>query len=262
MAANPRLEKRLEAETATLLKSMLDMELRRVCTDFGFDIAMLVGVDARIFATSIPDQLTSPQYRLLNLVKANLPSICAQLANEAMRLNLTQYEYGVTVIAQVGDRSFLVLLSGKPQDITTMDETVAKVEGAAAVLRHVFEQRPMSSEVLAAYDREVADELRRLGRQLFVEKFEETPTFRRNRDLANYLKAELTKAVGVGAAPEILSVSFNEVGTAAPYMKDDQWLRLADLLVERVRAQGGDVLADRCAKAWVPEVKRRLKAFV
>lgn len=262
MAVNARAEKRLEAETATLLKSMLDMELRRVRTDFGFDVAMLVGVDGRIFAASIPEQLSPPQYRLLNLVKANLPSICAQLANEAMRLSLTQYDYGVTVIAQVGVRSFLVLLSGRAQDITKMDETVVKVQQAAAVLGHVFQQKPMSREALAAYDKETADELQRLGRQLFVEKFDETPRYKRNMELMNYLKAELTKAVGVGAVQEILSVSFNEVGTAAQYMKDDQWLKLVDLLVEKVRAASGDVLADRCAKAWVPEVKRRLRAFL
>ncbi|HYS70840.1 MAG TPA: hypothetical protein VEM95_00285 [Thermoplasmata archaeon] len=261
MAANPTMEKRLEAETATLLKSMLDMELRRVRTEFGFDVSMLVGVDGRIFASSIPDQLTAPQYRLLNLVKANLPSICAQLANEAMRLSLTQYEYGITVIAQVGDRSFLVLLAGRAQDITKMDDVVVQVRRAAAVLGHVFQQKAMSPEALAAYDKETADELRRLGRQLFVEKFEETAAFRRNKDLAAYLRAELTKAVGVGIAPEILSLAFNEVGTSAAYMKDEQWLRLVDLLVEKVRAQGGDVLADRCSSAWIPEVKRRLKAF-
>ncbi|TLZ52043.1 MAG: hypothetical protein E6K18_03585 [Methanobacteriota archaeon] len=205
--------------------------------------------------------MTPPQYRLLNLVKANLPSICAQLANEAMRLSLTEYEYGVVVISQVGHRSFLVLLSGKPQDITTMHETVGKVKRASAVLRHVFEQRPMAPDALAGYDKETAEELQRLSRQLFVEKFEETAQFKRNRDLMNYLKAELTKAIGVGPVQEVLSVSFNEVGTSAAYMKDDQWLKLIDLLVEKVRAQGGDVLADKCAKTWIPEVKRKLKAF-
>ncbi len=262
MAAKPAMEKRLEAETATLLKSMLDMELRRVRQEFGFDVAMLVGVDARIFATSIPDQLTGPQYHLLNLVKANLPSICAQLTREAMKLNLSQYEHGVTVIAPVSDRSFLVLLSGKPQDITAMDGTVKNVQRAATVLRHVFQQRPMSADAMAGYDKETQEELRRLSRQLFVEKFDETPQYKRNMDLMNYLKAELTKAIGVGAVQEILGGSFNEVGTSAAYMKDDQWLKLVDILVEKVRTSGGDVLADRCAKTWGPEVKRKLKAFV
>lgn len=252
----------MEAETATLLKSMLDMELRRVRQEFGFDIAMLVGVDARIFATSIPEQLTPSQYRILNLVKANLPSICAQLTREAMKLNLAQYEFGATVIVPVSDRSFLVLLSGKPQDVLAMHATVRNVQRAAAVLRHVFQQRPMSAEALAAYDGETQDELRRLGRQLFVEKFDETPQYKRNIDLMNYLKAELTKAVGVGAVQEVLGVSFNEVGTSAAYMKDDQWLKLVDILVDKVRAAGGEVLAEKCAKAWVPEVKRKLKAFV
>jgi len=120
----------------------------------------------------------------------------------------------------------------------------------------------MRPDAMAAYSKETADELKRLGRQLFVEKFEETPQYKRNKDLLNYLKGELTRAVGVGAVQEVLSVSFNEVGTSAPYMKEAQWLSLVDLLIEKVRAQGGDVLADRCAKAWVPEVKRRLKAFV
>jgi len=251
----------MAAETATLLKSMLDLELRRAREDCGFDIAMLVGVDARIFATSIPDQLTAPQYRLLNLVKANLPSICSQLTREAMKLSLTQYQTGITVIAQVSDRSFLVLLAGRPQEITKMDESVGRVRRAAAVLRHVFEQRPMTPEAMAAYDAETRDELGRLGRLLFVEKFDESPQYRRNMDLMNYLKVELTKAIGVGAVQEALSVSFNEVGTSAAYMKDDQWLRLVELLVERVRVGGGDVLAEKCAKTWVHEVKRKLKAF-
>jgi hypothetical protein len=65
----------------------------------------------------------------------------------------------------------------------------------------------------------------------------------------------------VGAVQEVLSVSFNEVGTSAAYMKDDQWIRLIEILVDKVRVAGGDVLADKCAKAWIPEAKRRLKAF-
>lgn len=256
------MEKRLEAETVTLVKSLLEMELRRVRGDFGFDISMLIGVDGRIFATSIPDQLAAPQYRLLNLVKANLPNICAQLTSESMKLSVTQYEHGVVLIAPVGGRAFLVLLSGKMQDIATMGETVAHVKRASEVLQHVFQQKPMSAEALGAYEPETAEELRRLSRRLFVEKFEETTQYKRNMDLHNYLKAELTKAVGVGRVQEFLAHAYNEVGTSAPHMRDEQWMKLVELLVARVRGSEGDLLADRCAKAWGPEAKRRLKAFV
>ena len=262
MATTPIMEKRLEAETVTLLKSLLEMELRRVRQEQGFDVAMLVGVDGRIFASSIPDRLTPPQYRLLNLLKANLPSICAQLTNAAMKLSLTQYEYGVTVISQVSDRAFLVLLLGKAQDVTAMGDRVSQVRRASVVLKHVFEQRSLQAEALAGYDKETAEELRKLSRQLFVEKFDETPRYRRNMDLVHYLKTELTKVIGVGAVQEALSVGFNELGTSAVYMKDDQWLKLVDILVEKVGVAGGDVLADKCGKAWIPEVKRKLKAFV
>lgn len=262
MAAKPSLEKRLEAETVTLLKSLLEMELRRVRDEFGFDISMLIGVDGRIFATSIPDTLGPGQYRLLNLVKANLPSICAQLTNESMKLSLTQYEDGALMISPVGGRAFLVLLSGKTQDVTAMGDTVAHVRHASEVLQHVFQQRPMSAEALSGYDAETADELRRLSRRLFVEKFDETPQFRRNMDLHNFLKGELTKAVGVGSVDEFLSQAYNEVGTSTAHMKEDQWLKVVDLLLARVREAGGDVLAERCAETWVPEAKRRMKAFV
>jgi hypothetical protein len=68
--------------------------------------------------------------------------------------------------------------------------------------------------------------------------------------------------VGVGSVQEFLSHAYNEVGTSAAYMKDDQWLRLIDLLADQVRESGGDVLADRCKNTWLPEVRRRLKAFV
>ena len=261
-ATKPMMEKRLEAESATHLKTLLEMELRRVRDDFGFDISMLIGVDGRIFATSIPDALAAPQYRLLNLVKANLPSICAQLTSEAMTLSLTQYEHGVVLISPVGGRAFLVLLSGKVQDVAAMGPTLAHVRRASEVLQHVFQQRPMSAEALAGYEAETAEELRRLSRRLFVEKFEETPQYRRNMDLHNYLKAELTQAVGVGSVDEFLSHAYGEVGTTVPYVKDAQWARLVDLLVARVRESGGDVLAGQCEAKWIRETKRRLKAFV
>jgi hypothetical protein len=120
----------------------------------------------------------------------------------------------------------------------------------------------MSAEALAGYDPETAEELRRLSRRLFVEKFDETPQYRRNMDIHNYLKQELTQAVGVGSVDEFLSHAYAEVGTSAPYMKDNQWARLLDLLIARVRTSGGDVLAQQCEAKWVRETKRRLKAFV
>ena len=262
MTAASSLEKRLEAESVTLLKSLLEMELRHVREEFGFDISMLIGVDGRIFATSIPDALAAPQYRLLNLVKANLPSICAQLTNEAMRLSLTQYEHGVVLISPVGRRAFLVLLSGKVQDLPAMGPTLVNVRRASTVLQHVFQQRPMTAEALANYEPETAEELRRLSRRLFVEKFDETPQYRRNMDLHNYLKQELTQAVGVGNVEEFLAHAYGEVGTTAAYMKENQWARLVEVLLVRVRQSGGEVLAQQCEARWVRETKRRLKAFM
>src|SRR5947209_18489149 len=178
-----QVDKTMGADTVGHLKHLLDAELRRAREENDLDIAMFLGVDGRIFSSSIPDRLEPREYRLLNLLKGNLAHICNQLAGQNMMMSVQQFEAGTIIISGVGDRAFLVFLTTKSVEITKMQGVLANVLKTSIVVRHLFESRPITPEVLASYDEAVAGELKRLTRILFVEKFGETKELRRTRRL-------------------------------------------------------------------------------
>ena len=261
--AKGKTEKTLEAESVTLLKHMLEMELRKVREDNAFDVVLFMGVDGRIFSSSIPTELTPTQYRLLNLVKGNLVHICGQLGSQNMKFSLQQYDSGTVVISGVGEKAFLVMFTAKPLDLAKMQEQAQAVLLGSSVVKFLFEMRPMSEAQLAAQPEAVAVELKRLTRRLFVEKYEETADFRRNMEVLKFLQARLGEALGgPGPAQEILQLAFSEVGAAAKFMKEDQWLALFEKVVTRIREAGGEVAGDKALREWGPELRRLLKSFV
>src|SRR5256885_1705484 len=203
------------ADTVGHLKHLLETELKRAREENDLDIAMFSGVDGRIFSSSIPSQLDPREYRLLNLLKGNLAHICSQLSGQNMMMSVQQFEAGTVVISGVGDRAFLVFLTTKPVEITKMQGVLANVLKTSIVVRHLFESKPITPEILASYDEAVAGELKRLTRILFVEKFGETKEFKKNKEIAQYLQTKLGALVGPGPLQEIVTMAYNEVGTTA-----------------------------------------------
>lgn len=257
-----KVEKTMEAKSIGLLNHMLQMALGRAREENNFDIIMFMGVDGRIFASSIPSFLNADQYHLLNLVKGNLPHICNQLAGQNLMLSIQQYQVGTVIISGVGDKAFLVFLTTKPLEVPRMEDKLRKVLNASIVMKHIFELKPVTAETLALYDEDIAGELKKLTRLLFVEMFDQTREYRKNMEVLNYLRPRIRDVVGVGLVDEIVSMAFNEIGTSAPYMTDAQWDQFLLKVVEEIRKNSGDVVADRCAKAWAPAVRKVLKSFV
>src|SRR5438046_5061127 len=147
--------------------------------------------DGRIISSSIPNQLDPREYRLLNLLSGSQEPICNQLSGQNMMMSVQQFEAGTIIISGVGDRAFLVFLTSKPVEITKMQTVLANVVKTSIVVRHLFESKPITPEVLASYDVAVAGELKRLTRILFVEKFGETKEFKKNKEIAQYLQSKL-----------------------------------------------------------------------
>jgi hypothetical protein len=258
-----KIDKRMEAKTVVQLKHMFEMELKRIKDDNGIDMLMFVGVDGRIFTSIIPPELTPIQFRFLNLVKANLSYICSQLQGEELKVSIQQYEQGTVVISGVGANCFLASIFSKPLAIESMSPTITRILNGSIVLNHLFEQRPITPEGMRGYEKAVVEELEKLTRQLFVEKFEETREYKRNMEVLRFLKQKIGSVVGIGAVDEIVTVTMNEMGTGAAYMKDADWLKFVDLVIEKhVKARSGEIVADQCRKTWVPEVERKLKSFV
>jgi len=257
-----KIDKTMEAATAGHLKHLLETELRRAREENDLDISMFLGVDGRIFASSIPNQLDPREYRLLNLLKGNLSHICNQLAGQNMMMSVQQFEAGSVIISGVGDRAFLVFLTTKPVEITKMQGILSSVVKTSIVVRHLFESKPITPEVLASYDEAVATELKRLTRILFVEKFEETKEFKKNKEAADYLRSNLAALVGPGQLQEIFTMAYNEVGTSAAFMTPQHWERFVSIVVERVRELKGDVVADQADREWRAHLRQVMTSFV
>ncbi len=263
LKSQKQMEKTMQAKSTALLKHLLEMELRRFKKDLEIDMLMFIGVDGRIFASHIPPKLSSKQYYLLNLVKKNLQHVCNQLKGENLKISIQQYKEGVVMIAGVGDNAFLVAIISKQLEIEQMSSYIKAGTNAAAVLKHIFELRPITDEVLKNYPDEIASELKKLRRLLFVERFETTREYKKNIEVLNYIKKKLTEVVGVGAVDEIVTVTFNELGTSAPYMTDANWLLFMERVIKgHVQSMRGEIIADECYRTWIPTVQAKLKSFV
>src|SRR3989442_13930200 len=257
-----QVDKTMGADTVGHLKHLLETELKRAREENDLDIAMFSGVDGRIFSSSIPNQLDPREYRLLNLLKGNLANICNQVRGQNMIMSVQQFEAGTIIISGVGERAFLVFLTTKPVEITKMQGVLANVVKTSIVVRHLFESKPITPEVLASYDEAVAGELKRLTRILFVEKFGETKEFKKNKEIAQYLQSKLAALVGPGLLQEIVTMAYNEVGTTAPYMTSAHWERFLTMLLDRLREIEGDAVAAKAEKEWRAHLKQVLSSFV
>ena len=257
-----RVDKTMGAETVGHLNHLLETELKRAREENGLDIAMFLGVDGRIFSSSIPNQLKPREYRLLNLLKGNLAHICSQLSGQNMMMSVQQYEAGTVIISGVGDRAFLVFLTTKTVEITKMQGVLSNVLKTAIVVRHLFQSRPITPEILASYDEAVAGELKRLTRILFVEKFGETKEFKKNKEIAQYIQSKLGPLGGPGPLQEIVTMAYNEVGTTAPYMTSAHWERFLAFVLERLRELEGETVAVTAEKEWRAHLKQVLSSFV
>src|SRR5438034_2908816 len=256
-----QVDKTMGADTVGHLKLLLETELKRAREESNLDIAMFLGVDGRIFSSSIPNRLDPRQYRLLNLLKGNLAHICNQLGGQNMMMSVQQFEAGTIIISGVGDRAFLVFLTTKPVEITKMQGVLANVLKASIVVRHLYQSKPITPAILASYDEAVAGELKRLTRILFVEKFAETKEFKKNKEIAQYLQSKLGALVGPGPLQEIVTMAYNEVGTTAPYMTPAHWDRFLTELVDRPRAIEVDAVAAKAEKEWRAPLKQGLSPF-
>jgi len=224
---------------------------------------MFLGVDGRIFSSSIPEQLNAPQFYLLNLLKGNLQEICGQLKMENLRVSFQQYKEGTMIISGVGDHAFMVSLIAGEVDITGTNEIIMDILKASAVLKHIFEQRSMDEETLSQYPENVANELKKLTRRLFKERFETTREYQKNSDILKYIKKKLAGVVSVGEIDAITTLTFNELGTTAPYMNDKLWGTFLEKVInDHIRRTRGDLVADDCYKTWTMELHNKLKSYI
>ncbi len=257
------LDRRMEAENVSQLKYMLEMVLYNLRERTDIDLNLFMGVDGRIFASSIPDDLTPPQYSLLSTFRSNLPNLCGKLKVEDLEISLERWKGGTAIVASVGENAFLSSLMLSSGNLTDMGPLIEDVVNTTIVLNHIFGQKPMSEEILSTYPDTVQDELKKLTRQLFVERFKHTRQYKKNMKVLEFIKDKIKKSIGVGQVEQIVSVTFNELGTSAPYMDDESWQLFLDKVVDNhLRKIIGDIQAEEYKKLWKMELDRKMKKFL
>lgn len=263
MVEQKQIDKRMEAKTVVQLKHMLEMELSTIKEENQIDIFMFLGVDGRVFQSLIPPILDAPQFKMLNMVKANLVHICSQMRAENLKISIQQYSYGTVFITAVSPNTFTVSLFTRVLSIDEIGKVTENLVRGGEVLNHLFQQKPITEAYLWDYDKEVADELSGLTRKLFVDKFEETREYKRNMEIMKYLRSKVSSVVGVGMVDEVITLTMNELGTTAAYMDEKKWKLFTEMVINNhIKRISGDMVADECMKAWMPEVERKLKSFV
>ncbi len=258
-----KLDRRMEAETVSQLKYMLEMELTNLRDRAGIDLTLFIGVGGRIFATSIPEELRPDQYRLLSTFKGNLTNLCSKLKGEDLEISIERWKSGMAIVAAVGDNSFLASLLSEKSEISEMGSILDEVVKATDVLKHIFEQKDFDEDTINEYPEDVQKELNRLSRQLFVERFTHTKSYKKNEEILEFMKDKIRKAVGVGQLEQIVSVTFNKMGTSAPYMEEDMWYDFLDTVIdEHIRPIVGDIQAEQYKKKWKKELDEKMKSFL
>ncbi|WP_455391674.1 hypothetical protein [[Eubacterium] cellulosolvens] len=258
------MEKTMEARDVGMLKYLLDTELSRLKEESNIDLALFMGVDGRIFSSYIPFDLDSEQYYLLTLVHGNLPYVCAQLRQENMKLSIQQYDEGIIVISGIGENAFLACLMSKRRDLVDIEIQLKPILKSSAVLKHLFEMRPLKTEELAGYSEDVVEELGKLSRLLFKERFTYTKEYKKNVEILDIIKTKLASVLGgKGAVNEVVTMTFNEMGMQVGMMNKRDWMTFLEKVINsHVRRLSSDIVAEECNRTWIPEIQAKLKSFV
>ncbi len=257
-----KLDKTLEARDVTLLRSLLHLSITRLRDEGNIDIILFVGVNGRIFDSIIPEVLNAKEYYLLNTFKANLYKICSELKSKNMKISVEEYSDGTLIISKVGNAAFLAVMVTKSLEHEELQKLIATTNKWSIIVNHIFQLRPLSGPEIEEYPGDIKEEFHKLSRQLFVKSFAHTKQYRKNQKIIEYLKKELSSIVGVGMVDEVITISFNELGTAPQYMTDDLWPIFVEKIANRVRALRGDMVADEYYKKWLNDVERLIRSFV
>jgi len=256
------LEKTLEAQDVTLLRSLIHLAISRLRDESAADIILFVGINGRIFDSLIPEQLNEREYYLLNTFKANLYKICSQLKSKNLNISVESYSNGTLIISKVGDAAFLAVMITRDLDYQSLQKVITDITKWSMIVNHIFQLKPLSGPEVEDYPEDIKEELHKLSRQLFVQSFAHTKQYRKNFKILEYLKKELAGIVGVGMVEEVLTLSFNELGTAPQYMTDDLWPVLVEKVADKVKGIRGEMIAEEYYKKWVRDVDRLIRSFV
>lgn len=248
-----------DLEDVSLLKFALVAQLKRTYESSDVDVLLFAGADGRIYASYIPDSIGHKIFELTNLISSNLIHVSQELAM-GLQQSVIEYDFGTVIFSSIGRGALLIsLFTGKAD----LSGNMEKIEITREVIRHVFEQRPMTAEQLSGYSDEVAAELRSLSKIVFNEMYTQSSEYKKNMQILADIKEKITSVMGRGEVEQVLVMAFNEIASSPKWMTEDLWPLLVEMIIrDQIRPLHGDYVADICEAEWIPDIKHKLESFV
>jgi hypothetical protein len=258
-----RAVKSLDADNVRLLKQVIQLELDGARADAGLDVLLLMGSGGRIFGSSMPAKLSAKQFALMERVKAQAFQMGGATQRQGLRVQVQSFEEGSIIFSQAGSGALLCALKADGGSVGAMDSVLERMKVAGGALEHILKEKGFSPEETASLPASVRDELKALSYRLFREAYDTTGTARKNREVAQFLRARIKDRLGAGLVEEAVSLAYNELGTSERFMNDQLWMRFVDIVVEKhVRRLSGDLVADVCLRTWKKDIARITESFV
>ncbi|MHC1576725.1 MAG: roadblock/LC7 domain-containing protein [Methanosarcinaceae archaeon] len=248
-----------DMEDASLLKFALFSQLKRMYEISDVDVILFAGVDGKIYASYIPDDVGSRLFKLTNLISTNLLHVSQQL-DMGLVQSVIEYNFGTVIFSSVGKGSLLISLFAHKVDLS---ENMAKIELMREVMQHIFEQRSMKPDQLSQYSTEVVSELRDLQKRVFNEMYTQSSEYKKNMEILDDVKDKIKNVMGRGEADQVLAMAFNEIASSPKWMTESEWILLVELIIQdQIRPLHGDYIADICEYEWIPDIKHKLESFI
>ena len=225
-------------EDVAVLKHALDFELKLLSEKSDVVVALLVGLNGQVFASHVPNDLNSSDYRLLSLIQANIPYLRKEIAIGNIEQSIARYETGNVVATRVGKGELLLAIL--PRQSSAM-EALPQINRSAQVLSHISSQKAITKEDLAQYGEDVVEELGELTRRLYGE-LEVTGTVgekKKNEETLEKFKGVLDAIVGKAEADMIMITSSGQLGIQPKRVSPHQWQQFIVLIRQAVAKKAG-----------------------
>ncbi len=247
-------------EDVAVLKHALNSELKLLSEKSDVVACLLVGFNGQVLASHVPNDLSSDMYRLLNLVRANIPHLRQEITLGRIEQSITRYGVGNVVVTRVGEGELLLTVLHKDSSIT---DNLRQIYTSVQILSHISSQKAITRQELAEYGEEVADELAELTRRLYSELEAQgmVGEMKKNEDALASFQEILTSVVGRAESEMIMIAGLNQLGIRTKQVSPGQWRQLVAQLRRSVEIKGGRYYAEICEGRLMDVVTRAEEMF-
>jgi len=232
-------------EDVSVLKHALNSELNLMIEKSDVVACLLVGLSGQVLASYVPNDLSSDMYRLLNLVRGNIPQLRREIILGRIEQSITRYAVGNVVVTRVGEGELLLTVLHKGSSVT---ENLNQIYTSVQILSHISSQKPITRQDLSEYGEEVAEELAELTRRLYTELEAQgvVGEMKKNQDALARFQTILGDIVGRAESEMIMITGLNQLGIRTKQVSPAQWRQLVAQIRTSVEAKAGRYYAEIC----------------